>query len=148
MSELTDTIQAILRRENYCVISTVTPDGLPEAAYVSFSANDKFEIMIGTSTKSRKFQNISNNPSVAIVFSFDGKETIQYGGQAHVLKGQELNDRLEAHFVKHPGARKYLDLANQSYISITPQWVRLSKAGPSVLGLLTFGDNGKIEETV
>ncbi len=129
---------SFLKNETYCVISTVTSESHSESAFVAFSENNDLEIMIGTSKKSRKFRNIVHNPAVSIVFGFDGEKTLQYEGVARVPNEEELEKRLVSHFRKHPGATKYQDDLNQTYIIIEPRWARISASGPIILQEMRF----------
>lgn len=123
-----------LKNEVYCIIATVSAEGSPQAAFVAFSENQDLEIMIGTSNKSRKYQNIMRNPNVAIEFGIDGKRTMQYEGVARILNDAERKERAKAHFVKQPSARKYESDPDQVYFVVRPTWLRISTSGPVVLG--------------
>lgn len=127
-----------LEHETHCVLSTVSPEGSSESALVAFSENGNLEIMIGTSLKSRKFQNVLKNPRVSIVFGFIGKKSLQYEGKASVLKGRELEKRLQNHFVKHPGAIKYQTDPDNTYVIVKPLWIRMVESGPKFLGETRF----------
>ncbi len=127
-----------LENETHCVISTVSPKGNSESAFVAFSENENLEIMIGTSNKSRKFQNIVNNPRVSIVFGFEGKKSLQYEGNVSVIGEKELEKRLKGHFVKHPGAIKYQADPDNIYMIVKPLWIRMVESGPRVLGEMRF----------
>ncbi len=127
-----------LKDEKYCVISTASPDGQPEAAWVAFSENDQLEIMIGTSDQSRKFQNLTVNPKVAIVFCFDGQSTMQYEGVAQVIADADLPPLLESHLVKQPTSARYAQDPTQKYLLIKPVWARISQSGPRVLEEIRF----------
>ena len=127
-----------LNEETYCIISTTDTNGKPESAFVAFSENEKLEIMIGTSKGSRKYKNIVRNPHVALVFGFDGKQTLQYEGKARVLSDEERKQRLEKHFEKQPSAAKYEADPKQVYLIIEPTWLRISTSGPVVLGEMRF----------
>jgi general stress protein 26 len=94
--------------------------------------------MIGTFNKSRKFHNIQHNSNVSLVFGFDGKRALQYEGSARLVEGQELEERLTHHFVKHPGAAAYKDNPGNVYLVIEPSWIRLVEGGPKVVGEMRF----------
>jgi general stress protein 26 len=111
-----------------CVIATLGETG-PEAATVGFSETPKLELTIGTSNKSRKFQNIMQDPQVAVVVGFSGDITVQFEGTARVLGGSELAERQKLHFRKIPGVAHYKDDPDQTYLSITPSWVRYTNYG-------------------
>ena len=94
--------------------------------------------MIGTSKKSRKYQNIAHNPAVSLVFGFDGKKTLQYEGTARALEAEELEKRLVDHFKKHPGAVKYQSDPRQTYLIVETKWVRITESGPTILEEMRF----------
>lgn len=133
-----DKVKDFLKGETYCVISTVSSSSASESAYVAFSENDKLEVTIGTSKKSRKFQNIISNPNVSIVFGFGGQTTLQYEGVARVLAGEELEKVAANHYQKHPGAVKYEKDPSQTYLLVQPVWARITKSGPVVLEEMRF----------
>lgn len=131
-------VQELLQREKYCIVSTVNANGSPESAFVAFSENNKLELMIGTSKKSRKFKNILANPNVAVVIGSDGKSTLQYEGIVRIAQSEELEDRLVAHHKKQPGAKKYQSDPSEVYLLVLPKWLRLTKSGPIVIGEMRF----------
>ncbi|MDB5170058.1 MAG: Pyridoxamine 5-phosphate oxidase [Candidatus Saccharibacteria bacterium] len=134
MSDIKDSALALIKSQRLCVISTVSSEGKPESAVVGFSINEKFEVIIGTSKKSRKFNNILQNPNVAIVFGPQEMRAVQYEGLVKQLEGEELAARKKHHFEVHPWAVKYESDPDQTYFLVTPQWIRLVEAGPVVLG--------------
>lgn len=129
-----DEALALLSKEELCVISTVSLENKSESAVVAFSENKKFEIVIGTSKRSRKFKNIQSNPYVSLVFGPRDKKAVQYEGVARELHGQELIVRKKLHFQKQPGSAKYDSDPTQTYILIEPKWMRLVESGPSIIG--------------
>ena len=119
-----------MRMHNHCVISTIGPEGYPQSALVGFSQNDGLELIIGTTSDSRKYKNIVQSPHVAIVIGFgEDKTSIQYEGTASLLEGEEKGQRLEAHYRKLPAALKHNDSPTQVYFKIQPLWVRYTDIG-------------------
>lgn len=118
-----DKILEFLKAHEECVIATVNAQGLPQAAVMGFSENNKLELMLATHSNTRKFKNISRHPYVAIVVGFEGTATVQYEGRVRVLEGKELQERQIAHFRKLPDAEKYKN-DPEVYMSVTPTWVR------------------------
>lgn len=127
-----------IENESLCVISSVGRGGNPQSAIVAFSENENLEIMIGTSKKSRKFQNITNNPNVSIVFGFAGEKSLQYEGTSRFMGEEEMESKLIDHYRKQPSAKKYESDSEQVYMVVSPKWVRLSKSEPVVLGEREF----------
>lgn len=128
-----DDVLAFLTQHERCVMSTVTADGLPESAMVGFSEAEDLSLLIGTSNKSRKYQNLQQNKNVAIVIGFDADATVQYEGVARELDAAEVADRLELHLKKLPGAKDYIAESDQVWLLVTPTWVRLLEHDPPQL---------------
>jgi uncharacterized protein YhbP (UPF0306 family) len=80
--------------------------------------------MFGTYNTSRKYQNLLDNPQVAIVFGQDEGITVQYEGTASILEGDELVEYKKIYFAKHPTAQKYEHDEPQVYFQIKPRWLR------------------------
>lgn len=112
-----------------CVISTVGSDSRPESAIVGFSHTEQLELIIGTSNKSRKYANLSQNQHVAVVIGDEGGE-VQYEGRAEILPNDQYRDMVEqAHIAKLPGAAEYRENPDQVYVKISPVWIRFLKHG-------------------
>lgn len=109
-----------------CVVATVNPEGNPQAATVGFSIDEKFQVIIATNESTRKANNISNNSNIALVVGFSGDTTLQYEGIAEKTPTNELGSRLEEHFKKLPGAKKFANDAGQAYFLIKPTWLRFT----------------------
>jgi general stress protein 26 len=114
--------------QELCVISTTHQNNTPEAAVVGFSSNEKLEILVGTSVKSRKYANIQRKPQVALVIGYAEKISVQLEGTAKEVTGEDLTPYLEDHFRKLPRTRKYLDSPDQRWILIIPKWLRYTDA--------------------
>lgn len=126
------TILNFIHSYDLCVLSTTNAEGSSESALVGFSDNDTYELLIGTTTSSRKHTNIKALPAVSIVVGWNEGICVQYEGIARVLqKGEELDSYLQNHFIKLPGAKKYKDNPEQCYILIEPRWLRFTDTNPS-----------------
>lgn len=124
-----DAMLAFLDSRELCVIATASADGKPESAIVGFSHTNDLMMIIGTSKKSRKYANLTQNPRVAIVVG-DREGEVQYEGRAEVIEGGVYKDMVEqAHIAKLPGAAEYREDPNQAYIKISPTWIRFLKHG-------------------
>lgn len=122
-------ILAFLNTHVFCVVSTVTFDAKPEAAFVGFKHNDRLEFLIGTSRLSRKYQNLQTNPHIAIVVA-DTTAEVQYEGIAEEVR-QDVYDQLVANgeFEALPGIEKYRGDPNQIFLKIKPTWLRFIQHG-------------------
>ena len=79
-----------LRSRNTMVISTVSPQGEPQAATVYYIVDDAFNLYFMTSLGSKKCENVTANGKVAFVVG-TGPEivTVQGGGMAMPLDSKE-----------------------------------------------------------
>jgi uncharacterized protein YhbP (UPF0306 family) len=118
-----DRMLEFLKENEQCVLATINKNGLPEAATVGFSQNNRLELVIATSPKTRKHKNMLNNPNVALVVGFEGSVTVQYEGKVSLIKDGEFDQLLKQYFEKLPAARKFKD---ESYFLIKPTWIRYS----------------------
>ncbi len=108
----------------------------PESAIVGFTHTERLELIIGTSNKSRKYANLSQNPHVAVVIGDESGE-IQYEGDVEILPNGEYKNMVEeAHIEKLPGAADYREDPSQAYIKVHPTWIRFLK----------HGENGGLQE--
>lgn len=125
MNEMRD----FMKSQPLCVIATVGADGKPESAIVGFSHTEQLNIIIGTSKKSRKYANVTQNPHVSIVIGNQMAE-VQYEGDIEVLAEGDYKEMVEnVHIAKLPGAAEYREDPNQAYMKVTPTWVRFLKHG-------------------
>lgn len=116
-------VRQFMEQSQTCVLSTVN-GGKPQSAIVGFSIDDNFDILIATKSTTRKASNIAINPNVSIVVGFEGNKTVQLEGMAKSVNAEDLSDRLDYHFERVPGARKFADERGQTYFIIKPNWLR------------------------
>jgi general stress protein 26 len=124
-----------------CVLATVHAAGLPQAATVGFWHDDTtMDILVGTHDASRKFANLEQNPAVALVVGFEGKETVQIEGVAKEVDQSKIVDKIEQFMAKVPAVRKYAEQPGQTYFLIKPTWLRHTNyaANPQVLETKDF----------
>lgn len=119
-------IRDFLKNRKHMIIATES-NGIPEAALVGFAAMEDLNLVFGTDTTTRKFQNIQNNSRVAIVVTDDERRTVQFEGVVSVLIGQELAEYKKVYFTKIPNAQKYEDKPNQIYLKVMPIWLRYTE---------------------
>lgn len=122
-------VTAFLSTFMLCTISTVTPDSKPESAFVGFTHSKNLELMIGTSRLTRKYQNLQQNPHIAVVVaSMEGE--VQYEGIASEISEDEYYALVEGGTFEHlPGIKKYRNDPNQVYFHIVPTWLRFIRHG-------------------
>lgn len=105
---------------------------------MGFGQTEDFEIILGTSTQSRKFENIKNNNKVSIVFGWDSTVTVQYEGKIKEIIGKEAEKYKKIYFAKTPAAQKYDNDPNQTYLLVKPDWARytdISEMNPQIFEL-------------
>jgi len=110
-----------------CVLSTVTSAGSPQAAIVGFAQNADLQLLIGTSSQTRKYANLQQNQKVAVVVG-DFKAEVQYEGIAQQVMKSDVAE-LETRFEKLPGTARYLEDETQAWFTISPTWIRLTVHG-------------------
>lgn len=106
------------------VLATVDPDGRPEAAFVAYGDTPDGRIVIGTSNQSRKYANIRNLGSAAVVVGLEGSESVQLEGGIRILDSEEYDEYIDYHFSKNPDAERYRHKSDQAYLLFIPQWAR------------------------
>ncbi|WP_225525029.1 pyridoxamine 5'-phosphate oxidase family protein [Rhizobium leguminosarum] len=85
-------ILEFLRRHTLAVIATSHADGKPEAAVIDFSVRDNLEIVFDTFEQTRKFENLSDRRSVALVVGWDKNITVQYEGDAMKVSASDVQE--------------------------------------------------------
>lgn len=127
---MTDKILYFLKNRSLllCTVATVSQTGKPENALVGYAVTDKLQIIINTSYKTRKWNNIKENKYVSLVFGFGFDElNLQYEGIAELLdlENPEYTKSEEFFFSQNPDAKKYKSDTTR-LIKITPLWLRLT----------------------
>lgn len=122
----------------FATISSVNDQGKPQSAFVGYSNNDNFEFLIGTSSLSRKYKNISVKDTVSLVIA-DTAGELQLEGVAAIIDdaGYQRLTSTEG-FRDLPGYEHYRNDPNQVFFKITPTWLRL----------INHQDKNKTEEYV
>jgi pyridoxine/pyridoxamine 5'-phosphate oxidase len=114
-------------KNKLAVLSTVSGMQQPEAALVGIAVTTELHLVFDTVSTSRKYQNLVNNPSVALVIGWDKEQTLQYEGQAKIHDPTEPDDFLETYFRVFPDGRErkatWKDLV---YFHVVPKWIRYS----------------------
>ncbi len=119
-------VDDLIRPLLYGVMATVSPQGKPQSAVVAFSQTDQLELIVATGSDTRKFINLSANPSVAMTIGWDDWVTVQYEGIGQILKDEEAERAKAIHIAKHPGSAEHANKPTERYIHIKPSWIRYS----------------------
>jgi hypothetical protein len=122
------------------VISSIDSGGAPQAAVVGFGQTKNLELILGTDISSRKYKNLTTNPSVAFAIGWENGETVQYEGTARELTPGEINLVRENYWAKNPRAEGNNQNPGERYFIVTPKWIRYTdlKAKPWDIKELKF----------
>lgn len=133
-------IYNFLKQHESAVVSTISNDLKPEAALVGFAVSEDLEIIFDTLKTSRKYQNLVQNPYVAVVIGWEFETSVQYEGNAVVLTGQEADYFKEIYFgVFKDGRERAETWSDIVHFKIKPTWVRYSDfTGAGVVEEINF----------
>jgi len=121
-----DQVVTFLRKHKVAVVATVAPDGQPQAAVVGIATSDELEIIFDTVEASRKFQNLSFEPRVAVVVGWDAFVTVQIDGDADFPVREELERIRACYFATYPDGRARLSWPGITHTRVRPRWLRYS----------------------
>jgi len=135
-----DFVYEFIKRYRLAVISTISLNNKPEAALVGMAISEDLEIIFDTVKTSRKYQNLLQNPSVALVIGWDNETTLQFEGIATELNGVDASHYKEIYFEAYPDGRErnktWPDIV---HFKITPKWIRYSNFNdPVMIEEMTF----------
>lgn len=116
-------LAALVRRERRAVLSTVSPDGAPEAALVGLAALDDGTLILNAAETARKIGNIRHEPRVALVIGTGDEFSVQVEGVAEVAAGSERLRLGDAYDAQYPGSRSLHD--GFAVVVVRPTWVRV-----------------------
>lgn len=111
---------AFLAQHRLASLSTVSPDGAPEAAVVEFGEDRDLTLVFSAFTRYRKYANLRAEPRVALVVGgWEKPVTLQLNGVARELApGPELDRLCAAFFAKVPHARKFADHPETRFFAV------------------------------
>jgi hypothetical protein len=125
---------ARMRAGRYAVQSSVSAEGLPQAATVGVAVSDRFEIVFDTLTSTRKYANLSQNPPVAIVMgSLDGAADwgLQIEGTVDEPAGPDRDRLVALYLTVFPGGAARQQWPELTDLRVTPTWIRWLDYGVS-----------------
>jgi len=131
-----------MRSEKYAVQTSVSPNGIPQAAVVGIAVSDRFEIVFDTLASTRKAANLRANPAIALVIggTRDGDErTVQYEGTADEPSGGELERLLALYYARFPDGRERRSWPGLIYVRVKPTWIRYSNFSVQPPEIIEFG---------
>jgi general stress protein 26 len=122
------------------VLSTLSPDGSPRAAYLTLAATDDGELVLDARATSRTVTNVRGDARVAVVVGGPDGVTLQTQGLAVVVQGDERRRCADVYRTAFP--RFAASLADPSIVvvRVRPTWARLGdyRTATPVLRELSF----------
>lgn len=130
-----------LREVRLAVVSTLGPDGGPQAAVVGVGASDLLEVVFDTTRGTRKHANLLRHPRAALTAFGPGERTLQLEGvAAPVPVSGRAGERLrETYYASWPDGRERLSWPDLAYWCITPTWARFTDYGWSPAAVQIIG---------
>jgi general stress protein 26 len=117
---------AFLRKHRLGVLSTVSPEGKPEAAVVGIAISDDLEIVFDTLDTTRKIRNLRRSRNIAFVIGGDEEITVQIEGVADEPHGAELARLKLTYFSVWPECREHEKWPHITWVRVRPHWFRYS----------------------
>lgn len=127
-----ESLLAFLRLHRYAVVSTVDPNGQPQAATVGVAVTDALDIVFDTLRTSRKAQNLRNSRAIALVFgSLDAaaSRTVQLEGEVTFVDPSAAHDAITCYLSVFPDGRERHGWPDLTYVVVRPHWIRDSDYG-------------------
>jgi pyridoxine/pyridoxamine 5'-phosphate oxidase len=115
-----------IRHKRLAVISTVHPNGTPEAALVGIAVTPNNDIVFDTLSTTRKVVNLAARPAVALVVGWDDEQSVQIEGVARAPEGDDLAAVKAAYFAAWPDGKSRASFPSITYIAVRPRWLRYS----------------------
>jgi pyridoxine/pyridoxamine 5'-phosphate oxidase len=129
-----DEVYDFMKQHKLAVLSTVASDGKPESALVDVAVSAELEIVFDTVNTSRKYENLLQNPGVALVIGWDDETTVQFEGIATELTGPEDDHYREIYYGAYPDGRERAKTwAGLVHFKVRPKWLRYSNFNEPVV---------------
>jgi len=121
-------IYRFMSAQRYAVLSSVSPEGHPQAALIGIAVNAGLDIIFDTDLDSRKCRNLLEQERVALVAGWSDEKTMQIEGKARLLDHRD--DALkETYFNAFPEGRARSLRPGVVHFCIRPHWFRYSDFG-------------------
>jgi PPOX class probable F420-dependent enzyme len=123
------------------VVSTLGPDGGPQAAYLTLAVTDAGELVFDARAGSRKVANLRRDPRVAVVVGGGGGTTLQAQGVADVPTGVDRERCAQAYRSAFPRFAASLADPGIVVVRVRVEWARWGdfRASPPVVEELVGG---------
>jgi len=135
-----EAIYSFMTQHRYGVVSSVSPNSVPQSALVGIAVTPELEIIFDTLDSTRKYRNLIEHPRCSFVVGWEGEQTVQYEGVATKPKGTELERFQETYFAVWPECLAHLSWPGIAYFVVTPRWIRYSDydQGPPLIEEIAF----------
>jgi PPOX class probable F420-dependent enzyme len=129
MVTLPDELKTVLDGPNYAHLTTLDPDGWPQASVV-WITRDADHIVFNTAERRRKWRNLERDPRVAISISPEGEPYTNWSLQGRVVEmrasdGWEVIDRLALQYWGHEYPRR----PDMVRVTVVVEATRIAKHG-------------------
>lgn len=113
------------KRPKLLVLATANKNGKPECAVMGYAITDVFTIILSTHKGTRKVQNISENPQVAVTIGWTFTEmNVQIEGSATIItEGGKYVETETFFFSQNPDAKTF-KTPDTIFIEIKPKWIK------------------------
>jgi GNAT superfamily N-acetyltransferase len=123
---------AYVRAQRDAVVSTLGPDGAPQAAYLPITATDRAELVLDARSTSRKIANLRRDPRVAVVVGGRDGTTLQCEGVADLPVGAAREACAAAYLDAFPQFADSLEDDGVVLVRVRLTWARFGDYRPGV----------------
>ncbi len=128
MATMSDLCAFIHKRE-VGVVSTVSADGMPQAAVVNIAVTPNLELIFFTIQTNRKCVNLRLDPHLAAVIGWEDVQTLQYEGVADEPRDEDLKECEKTYLKKFPDRVVRSMWPGLTFFRVRPVWLRFSSYG-------------------
>lgn len=138
-----------LLKNKYCTVATVTPEGLPDAAFVYYVVRNNFDLFFITQKNTDKYKNLQFNdnvtalvvdPASRTVAKLKGHASLVEDNEAAVAAVREFSLKMNENEISHFNVLPILERNNGplAMVRISPVSIRMT----------VYGDEKMAEEMV
>ena len=135
--EIRRKILTLLDQHRIMTISTLRPDGWPQATTVGY-ANEGLTLYFLCGLNSQKSANLSQDDRVSLTIDHDTPNVMEITGLSMAAHAKAVEDRAEASKVLEMLWRKYPEQASLPVAMPTPEDVRIFRVTPTVISVLDY----------
>jgi len=112
--------------QTLAVLGSISLEGAPQSALVEIAVTDKLEIVFDTLDTARKYQNLIADRRACFVIGWEDEKTVQYEGEAVLLKDRELGWYRSLYVERRVNANERQNWPGIAYFVVRPRWIRFS----------------------